>query len=54
MTLNQLFAKVALAQGKKLSGGIHYANPSLNTVENLRRFLNNPTNGFKYNKAKFR
>jgi hypothetical protein len=31
-----------------------YANPTLNTAENLRKFLNNPTNGFKYNKAKFR
>ncbi|MET4138471.1 hypothetical protein [Pedobacter sp. UYP1] len=32
----------------------NYTNPSLNTVNNLRTFLNDPTNGFKYNKAKFR
>jgi len=31
-----------------------YANPSMNTVNKLRTFLNNSTNGFKYNKAKFR
>lgn len=31
-----------------------YSNPSLNTANKLRTFLNAPTNGFKYNKAKFR
>lgn len=31
-----------------------YSNASLNTVNKLRNFLNNPTNGFKYNKARFR
>ncbi|GAA4208998.1 hypothetical protein GCM10022289_33810 [Pedobacter jeongneungensis] len=30
----------------------NYKNASLNTVTRLRTFLNNPTNGFKYNKAK--
>ena len=32
----------------------NYSNRSFNTVNKLRNFLNNPTNGFKYNKAKFR
>jgi hypothetical protein len=32
----------------------NYSNQSFNTVNKLRNFLNNPTNGFKYNKAKFR
>ena len=32
----------------------NYSNPSLNTANNLRTFLNDPTNGFNYNKAKFR
>ncbi|RLJ77196.1 hypothetical protein [Pedobacter alluvionis] len=32
----------------------NYANINLNTVTRLRTFLNNSTNGFKYNKAKFR
>lgn len=31
-----------------------YANPILNTAENLRFFLNNLTNGFKYDKTKFK
>ncbi|WP_316804704.1 hypothetical protein [Pedobacter nototheniae] len=29
-------------------------NINFNTLNRLRTFLNNPTNGFKYNKAKFR
>jgi len=33
---------------------ITYSNITLNTVNRLRTFLNNSTNGFKYNKAKFR
>jgi hypothetical protein len=32
----------------------NYSNISLNTVNRLRTFLNDSTNGFKYNKAKFR
>lgn len=32
----------------------NFSNAGLNTVTRLRTFLNNPTNGFKYNKAKFR
>ena len=36
-----------------MSDGV-YTNPTLNTVENLRKFLNNPTNGFKYNKTKLK
>jgi hypothetical protein len=36
-----------------MSGG-RYTNQTLNTVNKLRSFLNNPINGFKYNKAKFR
>lgn len=41
-------------------GGIYnitkknYSNISMNTYSRLRNFLNNPTNGFKFNKAKFR
>jgi len=31
-----------------------YSNPNLNTVANLRSFLNDNQNGFKYNKSKFR
>jgi len=31
-----------------------YSNPNLNTVANLRVFLNDSRNGFKYNKSKFR
>jgi len=31
-----------------------YSTPNLNTAVNLRTFLNNNKNGFKYNKAKFR
>lgn len=31
-----------------------YANLNLNTVNRLRIFINNQTNGFKYNKNKFR
>jgi hypothetical protein len=36
-----------------MSGG-RYTNQTLNTLSKLRPFLNNPTNGIKYNKAKFR
>lgn len=32
----------------------NYSNASLNTVTRLRTFLNNPINGFNYNKAKLR
>jgi len=32
----------------------NYSNISNNTVQLLRTFINNKTNGFKYNKAKFR
>jgi len=32
----------------------NFSNAGLNTVTRLRTFLNNSTNGFKYNKAKFR
>ncbi len=31
-----------------------YANPGLNTVNKLRTFLNTSSNGFIFNKAKFR
>jgi hypothetical protein len=31
-----------------------YSNPNLNTGANLRIFLNDSRNGFKYNKGKFR
>jgi len=33
---------------------INSTNFNLNTLNRLRTFLNNPTNGFKFNKAKFR
>jgi hypothetical protein len=32
----------------------NYSNINLNTINRLRTFLNDSTNGFKYNKAKFR
>ncbi|QNK60989.1 hypothetical protein H7F33_10340 [Pedobacter sp. PAMC26386] len=32
----------------------NYSNPGNNTVNQLRTFLNDTSNGFKYNKAKFR
>lgn len=32
----------------------NYSNITLNTVNRLKTFLNDQTNGFKYNKAKFR
>lgn len=32
----------------------NYSNTSINTDSRLKIFLNNPINGFKYNKAKFR
>ncbi|NTE03454.1 hypothetical protein G6M26_06855 [Agrobacterium tumefaciens] len=32
----------------------NHSNIYLNTVNRLKTFLNNPTNGFKFNKAKFR
>lgn len=31
-----------------------YSNPGNNMVNQLRTFLNDKSNGFKYNKAKFR
>ena len=31
-----------------------YSNPGLNTVNRLRTFLNRSSNGFIFNKAKFR
>lgn len=31
-----------------------YSSPNRNTVISLRTFLNDPTNGFKYNKDKLR
>ncbi|MCX2495878.1 hypothetical protein OQX63_20455 [Pedobacter sp. PF22-3] len=55
VSLNELFImnKYLMANLVDMSNG-QYASPTLNTAENLRKFLNNPTNGFKYNKAKFR
>jgi len=32
----------------------NYSNANIETDSRLKTFLNNPTNGFKYNKAKFR
>jgi len=32
----------------------NYANPGLNTLNKLRTFLNTSSNGFIFNKAKFR
>ena len=34
--------------------GTAFTNPNINTEKLLRTFLNDPTNGFEYNKAKFR